>query len=293
MRTTSVARTTTESIPRDASSLGPAIHPGEILLEEFLKPLEMTQAAAAKTLGISTVRLNELVRGKRGVTADTALRLAQLFKTTPQFWMHMQANFDLKAAMVRRRALKLAKSRRRFGRAVVQSGARRQSGIRRRTPRPTENLVANTDVALGLNERRMWQRFTERARRVVFFAQEEAKNKDEAFVGTEHILLGLIRAFDSVAARILDRLGISVGQVRAEVEVETNSLGYGGCGPDMQSTPRAKRVIDLAYEEARELNNNYIGPSKTSSASFARTKARQPECCSASALLSSARGERY
>ena len=109
MRTTSVARTTTESIPREASSLGPAIHPGEILLEEFLKPLEMTQAAAAKTLGISTVRLNELVRGKRGVTADTALRLAQLFKTTPQFWMHMQANFDLKAAMVRRRALKLAK----------------------------------------------------------------------------------------------------------------------------------------------------------------------------------------
>ena len=51
MRTTSVARTTTESIPREASSLGPAIHPGEILLEEFLKPLEMTQAAAAKTLG--------------------------------------------------------------------------------------------------------------------------------------------------------------------------------------------------------------------------------------------------
>jgi len=109
MRTTSVARTTTDSIPRKASSLGPAIHPGEILLEEFLKPLEMTQATAAKTLGMSTVRLNELVRGKRGVTADRALRLAQLFKTTPQFWMHMQANFDLNAAMVRRRALRLAK----------------------------------------------------------------------------------------------------------------------------------------------------------------------------------------
>ena len=56
-----------------------------------------------------TVRLNELVRGKRGVTADTTLRLARLFKTTPQFWMHMQVNFDLKAATVRRRALKLAK----------------------------------------------------------------------------------------------------------------------------------------------------------------------------------------
>jgi addiction module HigA family antidote len=109
MRTTSVARTTTESIARDRSSLGPAIHPGEILIEEFLKPLEMTQAAAARTLGMSTVRLNELVRGKRGVTADTALRLARLFKTTPQFWMHMQANFDLKAAMARRRAVRLAR----------------------------------------------------------------------------------------------------------------------------------------------------------------------------------------
>jgi antitoxin HigA-1 len=105
MRTTSAARTTTDSIPRDSSQPGPAIHPGEILLEEFLKPLEMTQAAAAKALGISTVRVNELVRGKRGVTADTALRLAQLFKTTPQFWMHMQANFDLKMAMARRNAM--------------------------------------------------------------------------------------------------------------------------------------------------------------------------------------------
>ena len=64
MRTTSAARTTTESIPREASSLGPAIHPGEILLEEFLKPLEMTQAAAAQKLGMSTVRLNELVQGQ-------------------------------------------------------------------------------------------------------------------------------------------------------------------------------------------------------------------------------------
>ncbi len=109
MRTTSAARTTTESIPRDATSLGPAIHPGEILLEEFLTPLDMTQAAAARRLGISTVRLNELVRGKRGVTADTALRLAQCFETTPQFWMHMQANFDLKAAIARRRTLKVAK----------------------------------------------------------------------------------------------------------------------------------------------------------------------------------------
>lgn len=108
MRTTSAARTITEGIRRRADSLGPAIHPGEILLEEFLRPLEMTQAAAAKTLGMSPARLNELVRGKRGVTADTAIRLAQLFKTTPQFWMHMQANYDLKMAMQRRRSMKVA-----------------------------------------------------------------------------------------------------------------------------------------------------------------------------------------
>ncbi len=75
-----------------------------MLLEGYPKPLEMTQAAAAKRLGMLTVRLNELVRGKRGVTADAALRLAQFFKTTPQFWMPMQASCDLKAAVVRRSA---------------------------------------------------------------------------------------------------------------------------------------------------------------------------------------------
>ena len=70
-------------------------HPGEILLEEFLKPLDLTQAETAATMGISTNRLNELIRGKRGVTADTALRLAKLLKTTPEFWMHLQTAFDL------------------------------------------------------------------------------------------------------------------------------------------------------------------------------------------------------
>ena len=70
-------------------------HPGEYVLEEFLDPLKMTQAQAAEKMGISTNRMNELVRGKRGVTADTALRLAKLFKTSPQFWMHMQATYDL------------------------------------------------------------------------------------------------------------------------------------------------------------------------------------------------------
>src|SRR5213593_701393 len=104
----------------------------------------------------------------------------------------------------------------------------------------------------------MWQRFTERARRVVFFAQEEAARLGENYVGTEHLLLGLVRENDSVAARILDRLGVALGRVRADVEQQV-TRGRGNLGQDMQLTPRAKRVIDLAYEEARQLNNNYIG----------------------------------
>ena len=70
-------------------------HPGEMLLEEFLRPMALTQQAAAEKMGISTNRLNELVKGKRGVTADTALRLAKLLKTTPEFWMNLQNAYDL------------------------------------------------------------------------------------------------------------------------------------------------------------------------------------------------------
>ena len=104
----------------------------------------------------------------------------------------------------------------------------------------------------------MWQRFTERARRVVFFAQEEAGRLGENYVSTEHLLLGLVRENDSVAARILDSIGISLGRVRSEIERQVTK-GEGRLGQDMQLTPRAKRVIDLAYDEARQLNNNYIG----------------------------------
>ena len=67
----------------------PPTHPGEILLEEFLKPRHLTQQQAAHKMGISLNRLNEIVRGKRGVTADTALRLANLCQTTPQFWLNL------------------------------------------------------------------------------------------------------------------------------------------------------------------------------------------------------------
>lgn len=73
-------------------------HPGEILSEEFLKPLEVTQVALAKHLGIPVQRVNELVRGKRGVTPETAWLLAGAFGTTPEFWLNLQANHDLAMA---------------------------------------------------------------------------------------------------------------------------------------------------------------------------------------------------
>ena len=104
----------------------------------------------------------------------------------------------------------------------------------------------------------MWQRFTERARKVVFYAQEEAQKFGEGYVSTEHLLLGLVRESDSVAARVLERLGVSLSRIRAEVEKQL-PRGETRHTQDMSLTPRAKRVIDLAYDEARNLNNNYIG----------------------------------
>jgi addiction module HigA family antidote len=70
-----------------------------MLLEEFIKPRGLRQADAAKELGVSVNRLNEVVRGKRRITADTALRLSRLFKTSPQFWMRLQADWDVHQAI--------------------------------------------------------------------------------------------------------------------------------------------------------------------------------------------------
>src|SRR5687767_5486954 len=104
----------------------------------------------------------------------------------------------------------------------------------------------------------MWQRFTERARKCVFYAQEEAQKFGQPYVSTEHLLLGLLREIDSVGCRVLEVLGISIGRVREVVEKELPSA-ESLPSQDMTLTPRAKRVIDLAYDEARDLNNNYIG----------------------------------
>jgi addiction module HigA family antidote len=71
------------------------IHPGEILLEEFLKPLGLTQVDLADRIGVSIVRVNEIVKGKRGVTPDTALRLAKCFSTSADVWLGLQQSWDL------------------------------------------------------------------------------------------------------------------------------------------------------------------------------------------------------
>lgn len=72
-----------------------AIHPGEILLEEFLNPLELSQYRLAKSVDVPARRINEIVHGTRSVTADTALRLSKFFGTSAQFWMNLQARYDL------------------------------------------------------------------------------------------------------------------------------------------------------------------------------------------------------
>ncbi len=94
-------KSASKTITRDPTWLGPAIPPGEMLLEEFLKPMALGQVDAARQLGISLNRLNEIVLGKRGITADTALRLGRFLKTSPQFWMRLQADWDLQEAIRR------------------------------------------------------------------------------------------------------------------------------------------------------------------------------------------------
>jgi len=74
-------------------------HPGEFLLEKFLEPMKLTQSAFAKKLGWTKARLNELIKGKRGISADSALDLASVLKTSPKLWMNFQSTWDLNPAL--------------------------------------------------------------------------------------------------------------------------------------------------------------------------------------------------
>lgn len=76
----------------------PPVHPGEILLEEYLKPLNMSQYRLAKSISVPPRRINEIVHGTRAITADTALRLARFFGTSDRFWMNLQMRYDLEIA---------------------------------------------------------------------------------------------------------------------------------------------------------------------------------------------------
>ena len=76
----------------------PNIHPGEILFEEFLKPMDISQNKVAREIGVPPRRINEIVHGKRAITADTALRLAKYFAVSESFWMGLQADYDLEQA---------------------------------------------------------------------------------------------------------------------------------------------------------------------------------------------------
>jgi len=80
------------------------IHPGEMLLEEFLKPMNISQRAFAIKIGWTTAKLNEIINGKRGITADSALDLSKALKTSPEIWLTLQMVFDLYEAQSRRRA---------------------------------------------------------------------------------------------------------------------------------------------------------------------------------------------
>ena len=77
------------------TDLLPPVHPGEVLMEEFLGPMELSQYRLAKDIGVPPRRINEIVHGNRAVTADTALRLARYFGTSARFWLNLQAQYDL------------------------------------------------------------------------------------------------------------------------------------------------------------------------------------------------------
>jgi ATP-dependent Clp protease ATP-binding subunit ClpA len=104
----------------------------------------------------------------------------------------------------------------------------------------------------------MFERFTDRARRVVVLAQEEARLLDHNYIGTEHILLGLIHEGEGVAAEALNSLGIALDAVRSQVE---EIIGQGSAAPTghIPFTPRAKKVLELSLRESLQLGHNYIG----------------------------------
>jgi ATP-dependent Clp protease ATP-binding subunit ClpC len=128
----------------------------------------------------------------------------------------------------------------------------------------------------------VFERFTDRARSVLVLAQEEARLLNHSFIGTEHILLGLIHQGDGVAGQALESLGITLEAVRNRVEETIGMAGTipGGSPP---FTPRAKKVLELSLREALQLGHSYIGTEHILLGLVVRAKAWPPPCWLASA----------
>jgi DNA-binding NarL/FixJ family response regulator len=122
----------------------------------------------------------------------------------------------------------------------------------------SEDLRHRSGTSIGSEGSAMFERFTDRARRVVVLAQEEARMLNHIYIGTEHILLGLVHEGDGVAARALESLNISLEASRQQVE---QLIGRGQAAPTghIPFTPRAKKVLELAFREAMQLGHDYIG----------------------------------
>ena len=103
-----------------------------------------------------------------------------------------------------------------------------------------------------------FDKFTERAKKVLVLAQEEAQRFNHNYIGTEHLLLGLVREGEGIAAKVLSNLGVELNKVRSAVEFIIGRGDRMVIG-DISLTPRAKKVIELSVEEARRLNHNHIG----------------------------------
>src|SRR5215467_7734977 len=128
-------------------------------------------------------------------------------------------------------------------------------------PELSEGILPSSAFERGVtqvNDRDRFDKFTERARKVLSLAQEEAQRFNHNYIGTEHLLLGLVREGEGVAAKVLSNLGVELNKVRSAVEFiigRGDRIVLGEIG----LTPRAKKVIELAVDEARRLNHHYIG----------------------------------
>lgn len=106
----------------------------------------------------------------------------------------------------------------------------------------------------------MYERFTARAKKVIQLANQEAQRFKHEYIGTEHVLLGLIKEGQGVAANVLQNLGVDLGKVRLEVEKLVKNKSATATGGALPQTPRAKKAIECAFEEAESLNHNDVDP---------------------------------